>query len=328
MAMRRRRTSRLVDTVPIAVLVAVLIPGNLSAQTVQGRTTGTDPATALGEVLDSYMNALRALPEGIPDEQEIPARERAVRVAMLLTPRPAIPPEAEQFVVRGNARLQGGTDVETLQAAAREFRRALRVAPWFGAALLGLAVVEGNQSEYDAAIANLNLYALTNPADARQARSRIAEFEVRRSQPTRGDVPVAPVAPAIPPPPSAPAYQPPPAAPAPPPRAAAPASQPPPVAAQPTPVAAAPQTASSSHTGKKVFFLLSGAGLLGGAYWIVRPYTSNIRELPKNQLIQSAVLVGVGAGMVIGGIKVSVSALPGGIAIGGQLGLRRPRTQR
>lgn len=320
MAMRRKKTSRHVYIVPIAVLVTILTPWNLFAQLAQGRTTGTDPAARLAEVLDSYVNAVRALPEDVPDQQEIPARERVVRVATLMTPPPAVPPEAERFVVRGNTTLQTGTDVETLRAAAQEFRRALRAAPWFGAALYGLAVVEGNRGEYDVAIANLNLYVLTNPADALQARSRIAEFESRRGQPVRVAVPVAA---ATPPPPTVPASQPPPTAPPPPARAAAPASQPP--AGVPL---AAPKTPSSGPNGKKIFFVIGGAGLMGAGLLMVKPYISHFEDFPNNRLIPSAVMVGAGAAMFIGGVALSVSPLPGGIAVGGHIGIGRPRTLR
>jgi tetratricopeptide (TPR) repeat protein len=71
--------------------------------------------------------------------------------------------------------------VSTVFASAiQEYKAALLAAPWWADAYEKLALAQKAASQYDDAIASLNLYLLTQPADARDAQDEIYKLEANK----------------------------------------------------------------------------------------------------------------------------------------------------
>ncbi|MGD0832577.1 MAG: hypothetical protein ABR907_16715 [Terracidiphilus sp.] len=120
-----------------------------------------------GQQLQQAMQQFKADPSDA-------ARIEIIKLAQSLKTPPDIPEEARSHfvmaVVLGNT-AEGDPGEE--QHAVDEFKAALLAAPWWGEAYRKLATAQTVANQYDDAVASLNFYLLTQPADARNAQDEI-----------------------------------------------------------------------------------------------------------------------------------------------------------
>ena len=111
-------------------------------------------------------------------------REKIIRHVQTMKPKPAVPDEAQKYMDRGLAAIEGGKGEEDFKAASAEFAKAANLAPWLGDAYRNLAIAQDKSGQYDAALKNLRLYLLTSPspADEAWAKSLINKVEYRKEK--------------------------------------------------------------------------------------------------------------------------------------------------
>jgi hypothetical protein len=106
-------------------------------------------------------------------------RESIVRLGRDLKPAPAVPEDARRELVRGNTALDEGSSADDYARAVTHYEDALALAPWWGAAYIGLARAEEQQSDYSSAERNLKLYMLTTTTadDSRKAQDYLYSLQ-------------------------------------------------------------------------------------------------------------------------------------------------------
>jgi len=77
----------------------------------------------------------------------------------------------------------GGAGTASLEAAAKELQRAIRVAPWWGDAAWKLATVLQQLQRVDDALINLNMYRLADPSGYARATAATAAAEPPAARP-------------------------------------------------------------------------------------------------------------------------------------------------
>lgn len=133
---------------------------------------GSDPRAMLQQqISDLRQNA-----------DDVGLREQIIRAALALNPQPAIPEEARRHFVRATTIQKDARNEADAELAAREYREALLLAPWWGDAYFNLGVAAQTANLFDEAIRAFRLYLLTQPSpeDARDAQDRIYAVEARR----------------------------------------------------------------------------------------------------------------------------------------------------
>ncbi len=148
------------------VLVPFLISSPALAQ------NGSNPS----ETLQQYVSELRQ------NTDDVSLREQIIRAALALDPQPAIPEEARRHFVRAVTIQKDATSEADAELAAREYREALLLAPWWGDAYFNLGVAAQTANLFDEAIRAFRLYLLTQPPpdDARDAQDRIYAVEAKK----------------------------------------------------------------------------------------------------------------------------------------------------
>jgi hypothetical protein len=128
-----------------------------------------DQAGRRQEAFLGYLLAYQSLPDPprAADDQRL--REKIVTTARQLDARPVVSQDARAHLQKANdlltaaAILSSGGSTSTDQAAAAELRQAVKLAPWWPDATLGLATVLQKLQQLDEAVVNLNLYKLEDP---------------------------------------------------------------------------------------------------------------------------------------------------------------------
>lgn len=148
------------------VLVLFLIGAPAFAQ------NGANP----GEELQRQISDLRQ------NADDVGLREQIIRTALALNPQPAIPEEARRHFVRATTIQKDARNEADAELAAREYREALLLAPWWGDAYFNLGVAAQTANLFDEAIRAFRLYLLTQPPpdDARDAQDRIYAVEAKK----------------------------------------------------------------------------------------------------------------------------------------------------
>ena len=120
-------------------------------------------------------------------------REKIIKHVQAMKPAPAIPEEAQKYMDRGLAAIEGGKGEEDFRAASAEFSKAVNLAPWLGDAYRNLAIAQDKSGQYDTALKNLRLYLLTSPlpADEAWAKSLINKVEYRKEKAAKESSPAA-----------------------------------------------------------------------------------------------------------------------------------------
>ncbi len=137
------------------------------------------------EAFKQYLAGLEALADLQAPEVDTRIREKIVKLVPRLTPPPTIPEEAERQMVYGGTALKEAKTAKDYQHAVTEFEKAIRLAPWWGAAYFNLGVVQEKVRDYEAAIRNLNLYLLASPdaPDAKEVKAKVYELEFKLKKP-------------------------------------------------------------------------------------------------------------------------------------------------
>lgn len=122
-----------------------------------------------------------------PDDQGL--REQIITAAIALDPQPAIPEQARRHFVRATTMLRDAKNETDAELAAREFREALRLAPWWGDAYFNLGVAAETANRFDEAINAFNLYLITKPSpdDERAAQDKIYGIEAKKELALRSE---------------------------------------------------------------------------------------------------------------------------------------------
>jgi tetratricopeptide (TPR) repeat protein len=110
-----------------------------------------------------------------------------------MTPKPAIPEEAERYMARGAAAVKGAKTEKDFQDAALEFEKASLAAPWLAAAYYNLGITQDKAGKYKEAIQSLKLYLLAAPeaSDAKAVKTLVYEIEYRQEKAAKESSPEA-----------------------------------------------------------------------------------------------------------------------------------------
>lgn len=155
-------------------------PRQDTAATLEGSARQAEEAGRLKEAFDLYVRAIQALPEPAPTSDDVRLRERAILLAARLTPRPALPEDAERFGVQGQVLFRDAKDQAGFEKSEALLRKAVRTAPWVPTLAFNLALVQEKLQFFRSAAANLKLYLLSSPADAADVRAKMYEFELKK----------------------------------------------------------------------------------------------------------------------------------------------------
>jgi len=139
------------------------------------------------QTLNQYVADLQKSPN------DYALREKIIKYVQTMKPKPAVPDEAQKYMDRGLAAIEGGKGEEDFRAASAEFSKAVNLAPWLGDAYRNLAIAQDKSGQYDAALKNLRLYLLTSPspADEAWAKSLINKVEYRKEKAAQESSPQA-----------------------------------------------------------------------------------------------------------------------------------------
>ncbi|MBI2358410.1 MAG: tetratricopeptide repeat protein, partial [Deltaproteobacteria bacterium] len=101
-----------------------------------------------------------------------------------LSPPPSIPEEATRFSVRGEVAIKEAKSTADFGEAAKEFSKAVRVAPWWADGYINLAVAQEKAGQLSEAIRSLKLYLLASPAspDTDKVKRQIYALEYRQER--------------------------------------------------------------------------------------------------------------------------------------------------
>ncbi len=164
------------------ILLGIMLFPLLCAVAIPARAQTADPQ----QTLNQYVADLQSNPG------DTALREKIIALVQTMSPAPAIPEEARAHYVMAQAFTEKATESSGFARAIDEYKAALLAAPWWAEAYEKLAIVQKAAHQYDDAIASLNLYLLTHPADARDAQDEIyklkaykqaaAEEQVKRQQ--------------------------------------------------------------------------------------------------------------------------------------------------
>src|ERR1019366_1146949 len=123
------------------------------------------------EILKQYISDLHNNPN------DTALREKIIALAQTMRPAPAIPEEARGHYVMAATFVEKAKDSTGFERAVGEYKAALLAARWWADAYKKLAIAQKAAERYDDAIASLNLYLLTQPADARDAQDEIYKLK-------------------------------------------------------------------------------------------------------------------------------------------------------
>ncbi len=137
----------------------------------------SENAGQLREALSHYVAALQSTPDGSDAEQRL--REKIIELAHKLQPPPAIPNKVIQYEGRAEAAVKNAEKSKDYLDAAKEYQKAIRLAPWVGSLYFNLGIVLEKAGKTEEAIKNLKLYLLAVPhaQDARSVKKKIAGLE-------------------------------------------------------------------------------------------------------------------------------------------------------
>jgi ankyrin repeat protein len=133
------------------------------------------------DTLSQYVAELQKDPENAA------LRAKTIAFAQTVTPAPEIPEDARHHYIRGSVfAREAKTDAE-YESAIQEYVQALYIAPWWGSAYYGLAMVQKMSGQFDAAVANLKLALLAKmeEKDVKDAQDQIYAIEVEKELATK-----------------------------------------------------------------------------------------------------------------------------------------------
>jgi tetratricopeptide (TPR) repeat protein len=140
------------------------------------------------ETLNQYVADLQKSPD------DTALREKIIKHVQSMKRAPAIPEEAREHYVMATTfaekakddteKAKGDSDLKLaisgFERAIEQYKAALLAAPWWADAYKKQAINQKAAHRYDDAITSLNLYLLTQPADARDAQDEIYKLKALR----------------------------------------------------------------------------------------------------------------------------------------------------
>ena len=133
------------------------------------------------QTLNQYMADLQKNPN------DYALREKIIRHAQTMKPKPAVPEEAHRQYVMGKTLFEDAKSVQDFKDAIEKFRKALLIAPWWPEANRDLGMALQAAQEYGEAIRALKLYIATNPGEelSRRAQNEIYKIEAKQEKATK-----------------------------------------------------------------------------------------------------------------------------------------------
>jgi len=104
-------------------------------------------------------------------------RDKIIRHEQTMKKAPDIPEKAREHYVMAATFADKAKDNSGYERAIEQYKAALLVAPWWADAYKRLALTQKAATRYDDAIANLSLYVLAQPPDAREAQDEIYKLK-------------------------------------------------------------------------------------------------------------------------------------------------------
>jgi len=125
------------------------------------------------QMLQQYVSDLQKN----PDDQTL--REKIIRHVQTMKPLPVLPPETVKYEGRAEAAVRYAKTQEDYFDAAREYQKALLIAPWVASYYFNLGVVFEKAGNPVEAIKSFKLYLLAAPnaGDTIEVQKKIAGFE-------------------------------------------------------------------------------------------------------------------------------------------------------
>ena len=138
-----------------------------------------EQAGNLRKALTHYIATLQTVPEASPEDQSL--REKIIKIARKLDPRPAIPEEAHRHATRATAFLKDASSDQDFTPAFAEFKKALRLAPWWADVYYNFGLAQESAGNPESAIRSFKLFLLAAPNDrvAKDIRTKIYTLEVQ-----------------------------------------------------------------------------------------------------------------------------------------------------
>lgn len=154
---------------PYLILLIVIVTGS---------TVIAQDSASPREQLKQYVADLQKS----PDDQTL--REKIIKLALTLDPKPATPEDAERFMARGQAALEIAKESKGYAESIAEFQKAALAAPWLGNVYYNLGFVQEKAGDYAAALRNLKLYLLATPnaSDEKEVKALIYKIEYKQEQ--------------------------------------------------------------------------------------------------------------------------------------------------
>lgn len=130
------------------------------------------------EALRHYVSVIARAPRGSPPDARL--REKIIRLALSMDPRPALPEEAVRRSNRGQAYVKKAEDASGYGPAIEELEQAVIIAPWWAEGYFNLGLMQEKGKDYAGAMRNLKLYlaAVPKATDAALVKKKIDELEV------------------------------------------------------------------------------------------------------------------------------------------------------
>jgi len=171
----------------IVLLVCLFVTGGCWAQSpdeIAGKAA--EQAGKEREALSHYIAALQGVSDGSADDQRL--RETIIKLVRKLDPPPPLPDQVIVFEGRAEAAYKSAGSTEDLMDAAREYGKALRIAPWVASVYFNLGIVLEKAGRPTEAINNFKLYllAVPNAQDATAVKKRIAGLEYNMEKARKG----------------------------------------------------------------------------------------------------------------------------------------------
>jgi hypothetical protein len=148
-----------------------LCPATLLALGLMAASISPAQAQTAQETLSHYVSDLQKNPA------DTALREKIIKHVQTMKKKPVVPEAAREHFVMAATFVEQAKDVTGYERAIEQYKAALLAAPWWGDAYKKLAIIQKTATHYDDAIASLNLYLLTQPADARDAQDEIYKLK-------------------------------------------------------------------------------------------------------------------------------------------------------
>lgn len=163
----------------VTLLISWSLPSTLFASDEEALGNADVQANKLRSGFQHFLKAVKTASERSEKDRRL--REKILALFSKITPKPAIPEEAEKYMARGRAGVKSAKDQTGFIRASWEYKKAINAAPWFADAYYNLGVVYDKAGDYPAAIYYLKLFiaGATTEQDKKEAKSLLYEIEFR-----------------------------------------------------------------------------------------------------------------------------------------------------